>query len=262
MTAPPIRALVVDDQPVARERLVSLLAEEADVELVGTCATGVEAVRAIRRLAPNLVFLDMQMPELDGLAVVEAVGVDRMPLTVFVTAYDEYAVRAFDAQALDYLLKPFARPRFARAVARVRERLAGRERAALTGRLLQAVESMRERARPPVPRLIVKSGGRVLFVDVPQIDWVEAEGNYARVHLAGGQQHLVRDTMTELLGRLGEDRFIRVHRSAIVNLGRVAELRLAAGGDYDVVLTSGTHVPLSRSFRDQLQARLASAPTA
>lgn len=252
-----IRTLVVDDQPVARDRLVGLLAEEPDVELVGTCATGAEAVRAIRRLAPDLVFLDMQMPELDGLAVVDAIGVDHMPLTIFVTAYDEYAVRAFDAQALDYLLKPFARPRFARAVARVRDRLAGHERAALTGRLLQAVESMRERARPQGPRVMVKSGGRVLFVDVPQIDWVEAEGNYARLHMASGDQHLVRHTMAELLGRLGETWFARVHRSAIVNVARVRELRVAQGGDYDVVLKTGTWVPLSRACREHLQSRLA-----
>lgn len=257
MTVRPIRTLVVDDQPVARERLMALLSQEPDVEVIGTCATGAEAVRAIRARTPDLVFLDMQMPELDGMGVVEAVGVERMPLTIFVTAYDEYAVRAFDAQALDYLLKPFARPRFVRAVARARERLAGRERLALGGQLLSAVHTLREQGRASGPRLMVKSAGRVLFVDVPRIEWVEAEGNYARLHLEGGEQQLVRHTMTELLTRLGEDRFARVHRSAIVNLERVTELRVAAGGDYDVVLASGERVPLSRSCREHVQARLA-----
>jgi two-component system, LytTR family, response regulator len=256
-----IRTLVVDDQPVARERIVSLLAVESDVEVVGECATGGEAVRAIRTLAPDLVFLDMQMPELDGLAVVDAIGSERMPYTIFVTAYDDYAVRAFDAQAIDYLLKPFARPRFARAVERARQRLQSRERAALTGELLQAVESMRGRQRSSSPRLVVKSGGRVLFVDLDQIDWVEAEGNYARLHV-GADVHLVRETMTDLLVRLGDEGFARVHRSAIVNVSRVAELRTAPGGDYDVVLTTGAHVPLSRSCREAFQARLTAGPSA
>jgi two-component system LytT family response regulator len=213
-------------------------------------------VVAIRARSPDLVFLDMQMPGLDGLGVVAAVGLERMPLTIFVTAYDTYAVQAFEAQAVDYLLKPFGRPRFARAVDRARERLRDRHRMALTGELDQTIEILHQRGRSEGPRLIVKAGGRVSFVDVWRIDWVEAEGNYARLH-AGGEAHLVRGTMTEMLARLGQHGFARVHRSAIVNTARVVELRVAAGGDYDVVLTTGDRVPLSRSYREAVQARLA-----
>ena len=257
MTGPAIRALVVDDQPMARDRLVSLLALETDVEVVGVCAAGGEAVAAIRDAAPDLVFLDMQMPELDGLGVVEAVGVDRMPLTIFVTAFDEYAVRAFEAQAIDYLLKPFARPRFQQALERARRHLERHRQAELSGQLLSVVETLRARAVPG-PRLMVKAAGRIVFVDVESIDWVEAEGNYARLH-AGSDSHLVRQTMAELLVRLGDDRFARIHRSRIVNVARISELRVAGGGDYDVVLQSGVRLGLSRGCRDALERRLAAA---
>lgn len=256
MTRTRIRTLVVDDQPMARDRLVHLLAAESDVELVGTCASGAEAVRSIRAMSPDVVFLDMQMPELDGLGVVEAVGVDRMPLTIFVTAYDEYAVRAFEAEAFDYLLKPFARPRFARAVQRVRDHLDGRARAAMTDHLRNVMESMRDRTQPHGRRLVVKSGGRIQFVDVSQIDWVEADGNYAHLHLSTGDSVLIRDTLTELADRLGASQFFRIHRSRLVNVDRVKELRVGGGGDYDVVLLNGTYLGLSRGCKEALQARL------
>jgi two-component system LytT family response regulator len=259
----PIRAVVVDDQPVARDRLVALLAEEPDITVVGTCATGVEAVASIRADRPDLVFLDVQMPELDGLGVVEAIGADQMPVTVFVTAYDEFAVRAFEAQALDYLLKPFARQRFAQALTRVRRTLAERRDAALAGRLLTAVSALRPAGSAPAPpanrRLMVRSAGRVAFVEVEAIEWVEAEGNYVRLHTAT-QSHLLRETMGDLLVRLGEDAFFRIHRSRIVNLSRVESLRVAGGGDYDVVLASGRVLGLSRGYRDALQRRLQSLP--
>jgi two-component system, LytTR family, response regulator len=258
MTAPAIRAVVVDDQPLARERLVGLLALESDIDLAGVCATGRDGVAVIREVRPDLVFLDMQMPELDGLGVVEAVGIDRMPLTIFVTAFDEYAVRAFEAQAIDYLLKPFARPRFQQALDRARRHLERHRRAELSGQLLSVVATLRARAEPG-PRLMVKSGGRVVFVDVDSIDWAEAEGNYARLH-AGTETYLLRQTMVDLLARLGPERFARIHRSRLVNVARVAELRVAGGGDYDVVLHSGLRLGLSRSFRDDLQHRLAAGP--
>ncbi len=255
---PTIRALVVDDQPLARERLVQLLRMAPDVEIVGVCATGLEAVASIEHDAPDVVFLDMQMPELDGLAVVERVGPARMPLTVFVTAHDEYAVQAFEAQALDYLLKPFARPRFERALDRARDAIARRRDAAA----ISTHSPLGIQPRVPAPaassRLVVKSGGRVSFVDRDAIDWVEADGNYCRLHV-GAEAFLVRETMHGLLGQLGADRFARVHRSAIVQLTRVRELRIAGGGDYDAVLASGEHVPVSRAYRDTLQQRLARA---
>ena len=254
----PIRALVVDDQPMARERLVSLLAREPDVEVIGSCGAGVEAVAAIRTTGPDLVFLDMQMPELDGLAVVETVGVDRMPLTIFVTAYDEYAVRAFDAQAIDYLLKPFARPRFQQALDRARRHLERQQRAALSDQLLSVVASLRGQPAPG-PRLMVKSGGRIVFVDVDSIDWAEAEGNYVRLH-AGSETHLLRQTMAELQSALGDDRFVRIHRSRLVNLARIAELQVSGGGECDVVLHSGLRLGVSRTAREPLQQRLAAPP--
>jgi two-component system LytT family response regulator len=261
VTSRPIRAVVVDDHPVARDRLVHLLSAERDVEVVKTCANGADAVAAIRTTSPDLVFLDMQMPGLDGLGVVAAVGLEHMPLTIFVTAYDTYAVQAFEAQAVDYLLKPFGRSRFVRAVDRARQRLRDRARMALAGELAQSVELLHQRGRSEGPRLIVKAGGRVIFVDVPRIDWVEAEGNYTRLHV-GSEAHLMRGTMAEVLERLGQHGFAKVHRSAIVNVARVVELRVAAGGDYDVVLTTGHHVPLSRSHREAFQARLAQGSSA
>jgi two-component system LytT family response regulator len=250
-----IRALVVDDQPMARERVLSLLATEEDVEVVGTAASGAEAVDAVRRLSPNLVFLDLQMPELDGLGVVDAVGVDRMPLTIFVTAYDEYAVRAFEVHALDYLLKPFGRGRFQKAIARAREHLERGRAGALAERLAAVFDELQTPKRHG-PRLMIRANGRVRFVEIDRIDWVEAEGNYVRVH-AGPDSHLIRDTMAKLLPQLGEAQFFRIHRSRIVNIDRIKELRLASGGDYDVILRDGSRLPLSRLYKDALQSRLA-----
>lgn len=249
-----IRVLVADDQPMARERLVSLLSVEPGVRVAGTAATGEEAVDQIRKTAPDLVFLDLQMPGMDGFQVIETIGVDRMPPTVFVTAYDEYAVRAFDVQALDYLLKPFGRLRFQSALARARRYL-DRER---RGEMAERLERLLRTGRPAAPgdtRLLIKSGGRVLFVDVEQIDYVEAEGNYVRI-FAGDQTHLMRETMTRVIERIGPRRFARIHRSRIVNLARVKELLIAGGADYQVVLWNGTRLGLSRLYRDELQEAL------
>lgn len=249
-----IRALVVDDQPLARERIVALLSPEADVQVVGVAASGVEAVNAVQALNPDLVFLDMQMPELDGFGVIEAIGPKQMPLTVFVTAYDEYAVRAFEVHALDYLLKPFGRTRFQQALQRAREHLARERNTALAARLSALVDELRTPGAIG-PRLLVRTGGRVRFVELDQIDWVEAEGNYVRIHV-GDERHLLRETMAGMVSKLG-DQFFRIHRSRIVNIARIKELRLAAGGDYDVTLTDGRRLGLSRLYKDALQERLA-----
>jgi two-component system LytT family response regulator len=249
-----IRVLVADDQPMARERLVSLLAAEPGVELAGTASSGPETVECIRQVSPDLVFLDLQMPGMDGFKVIEEVGVDRMPPTVFVTAYDEYAVRAFEVQALDYLLKPFGRQRFQSALGRARRHLQRERQGEMAGRLAELLRT----GRPAVAsreRLLVKAGGRVSFVDVEQIDWVEAEGNYVRIH-AGGQVHLMRETMNGLVASIGPQRFFRIHRSRIVNIARVKELLIAGGGDYQVVLSDGTRLGLSRLYRDALQQQL------
>jgi two-component system, LytTR family, response regulator len=248
-----IRVLVADDQPMARERLVSLLSAEPGVELAGVASSGEEAVDCIRHKAPDLVFLDLQMPGLDGFGVIEAIGVERMPPTVFVTAYDDYAVRAFEVQALDYLLKPFGRQRFQSALERARRHLERERQGELAGRLSELLQS--RRPGDGRERLLVKSGGRVSFVDVEAIDWVEAEGNYVRMH-CGDQVHLMRETMNGLIDRIGPKRFFRIHRSRIVNIKKVKELLIAGGGDYQVVLFDGTKLGLSRLYRDALQEQL------
>lgn len=236
-------------------RLLALLSEERDIEVVAAVSSGPEAVEAVHQFSPDLIFLDVQMPGMDGMAVVEAVGADRMPATVFVTAYDEYAVQAFEVHAVDYLLKPFGRTRLQKALARVRARLDGDRASAVAARLLAVVDELRSPASSG-ERLIVRSGGRVTFVDVDQIDWVEAEGNYVRIHTAG-ESHLVRETMAKLQARLEPERFFRIHRSRLVNVSRIKELRLGAGGDYDVVLHDGRHLGLSRLYKETLQERLA-----
>jgi two-component system LytT family response regulator len=253
-----IRALVVDDQPMAVDRLVTLLTAEPDVEVVGTAMSGAEAVSKVNALAPDLVFLDMQMPELDGFGVVEAVGANHMPLTVFVTAHDEYALRAFEVHALDYLLKPFARARFQEAVARARRQLQYSRAESLAARLAALVDDLRTPEREG-PRLLVRSGGRVIYVPIAQIDWIEAQGNYSHLQVSG-TDYLVRATMTHLLEQLAGHRFARIHRSRIVNLGRVRELRSAAGGEYEVVLHDGRELGLSRMYRSSVQERLAEGP--
>jgi two-component system, LytTR family, response regulator len=250
----PIRVVIADDQPMARERLVALLAEQRDVNIVATCASGAEAVTAIEAYRPELVFLDMQMPELDGFGVISAVGPERMPPVVFVTAYDQFALRAFEVHALDYLLKPFGRQRFEQALERARQHLAREHAGELATRLMALVQDAQIR-RPAAERLVVRSGARVVFVDVANIDWVEAEGNYVRLHV-GNDSHLMRETMLAMEQRLGATQFIRIHRSRIVNADRVKELRLTPNGDYEAVLRSGTTLGVSRLYRDALQERL------
>jgi two-component system LytT family response regulator len=251
---PLIRTVIADDQPMARERLASLLAEQHDVELVAACASGAEAVTAIESHRPDLVFLDLQMPELDGFGVISAVGPERMPSVVFVTAYDEFALRAFEVHALDYLLKPFGRQRFEQALDRARQHLARARAGDLAAQLLALVQDARVH-RPSPERIVVRSGARVLFVDISHIDWIEAEGNYVRLHV-GAESHLIRETMAAMEQRLGAEVFARIHRSRIVHVGRVKELRVTASGDYEAVLRDGTALGVSRMYRDKLQERL------
>ena len=235
-------------------RLLALLSEERDVEIVATVGSGSDAVAALRQFSPDLIFLDVQMPGMDGLAVVEAIGAERMPATIFVTAYDQYAVHAFEVHAVDYLLKPFGRTRLQKALARVRARLEQHRAGALAARLLAVVDELRTPASGE--RLMVRSGGRVSFVEIDQIDWIEAEGNYVRIHTTG-ESHLLRETMAKMQARLDPSRFFRIHRSRLVNVSRIRELRLGSGGDYDVVLHDGRRLGLSRLYRDALERRLA-----
>jgi two-component system LytT family response regulator len=241
-----IRTLVVDDEVLARQRLLRLIQDQPDLQVVGECSNGLEAVRDIEALAPDLVFLDIQMPELDGFGVIQEVGADRMPAILFVTAYDRFALKAFEAHALDYLLKPFDPERFEAALTRVRTWIQGQARPGL-GPLLEQVRQ----ERPPADRLLVKDGDRYVFLRPASIQWVEAEDNYVRIHVEG-TSHLVRQTMGGMLERLGPGRFRRIHRSAIVNLDYIGHLEPWTGGDFRVVMRDGSHLTLSRTYRGQL----------
>ncbi len=248
MTTPlqKIRTLVVDDEPVARARMRSLLQDEPDIEIVGECDSGPDALSQIQSASPDLVFLDIQMPQMDGLQLSRALG-DRMPAVVFVTAYDEYALRAFEVHALDYVLKPFSAERFKSALTHARQQLNKRRTAGVP-------------AAPPErrDRLVIKSSGRIYFVRTQEIDWCEAAGNYVRLHV-GAQTHLVRGTMGYIESQLDPRQFVRVHRSTIVNVDRIQELRSSFNGEYLITLHDKTRLTLSRGYRDGLQARLGKA---
>ncbi len=249
-----IRALVVDDEPLARERVLTLLQQETDVEVVAECSDGGQAVSAIQQHSPDLVFLDVQMPGCDGFEVIQNIGIDRMPMVIFVTAYDQYALRAFEVHALDYLLKPFGKERFRETLKHAREGLERRRAGDLGRRLLALVNDVKPEP-PRVDRLVVKSGGRVFFLRTDEIDWIEAAGNYVRLHL-GSENHLFRETMNRMESRLDTKRFARIHRSRIVNTERIKELQPWFNGDYIVILRDGTRLTLSRGYREKLQERL------
>ena len=256
-----LRALIVDDEPLARQRLRDLLDEEEDVDVIGECGDGEEAVESIVTLRPDLVFLDIQMPEMTGFDVLEALGPE-VPEIIFVTAYDEYALRAFDAHALDYLMKPFHRSRFQSSLQRARHHLAVRkaEPAAAGGleRRLEAVLADLHPRRQHLKRFVVRLGSRILFVNSDDVDWIDADGNYARLHVAE-KSYLLRETMTRLEERLDPDHFIRIHRSTIVNLDRIQEIQPMFKGNYVVILQDGTRLTTTRGFRENLQALIEGA---
>ncbi|HUK35781.1 MAG TPA: LytTR family DNA-binding domain-containing protein [Vicinamibacterales bacterium] len=241
-----IRTLVVDDEPVARARLLSLLRDEPDIEVIGQCESGPGAIAAIENTSPDLVFLDIQMPQMDGLQLARALG-ERMPAVVFVTAYDEYALRAFEVHALDYVLKPFSAERFKSALTHARQHLTKRQSA-----------GARDAAFERRDRLVIKSSGRIYFVRTHEIDWCEAAGNYVRLHV-GPQTHLVRGTMGYIESQLDPTQFVRVHRSTIVNVDRIQELRSSFNGEYIITLHDKTRLTLSRGYRDGLQTKLGKA---
>jgi two-component system LytT family response regulator len=252
-----LRTVIVDDEPLARERLASLLSAEADIEVVRQCRDGEEAVTAIDQLSPDLVFLDVQMPALNGFEVLQAIGPEKMPLVVFVTAHDQHALRAFQVRALDYLLKPFDKERFQEALQRARMHIQRDETGDLGRRLLALVKDLR-RDQPKTDRLVVKSGGRLFFLRTDEIDWIEAAGNYVRLHV-GTTSHLLRETMNSIEARLDPEKFFRIHRSRIVNMERIQEMQPWLNGEYAVVLRNGTRVTLSRGYREKLQERLGKA---
>ena len=249
MTTPAakIRTLVVDDEPVARARVLSLLQGESDIEVIGECDSGPQAISAIENASPDLVFLDIQMPQMDGVTLARTLG-DAMPAVVFVTAYDEYALRAFEVHALDYLLKPFSAERFKSALMHARQHLS-------TRRAVGTREAVGIERRD---RLVIKSSGRIYFVRTHDIDWCEAAGNYVRLHV-GPQTHLVRGTMGYIESQLDPAQFVRVHRSTIVNVDRIQELRSSFNGEYIILLHDKTRLTLSRGYRDGLQTKLGKA---
>jgi two-component system LytT family response regulator len=252
-----LKTLIVDDEPLARERVATLLQNEEAIEILGECRDGLEAIAAIQQLHPDLVFLDVQMPGADGFQVIQAIGAEKMPMVIFVTAYDQHALKAFEVRALDYLLKPFDRDRFREALGRARHHVDQQETGDLGRRLLALVKDLRP-AAPKTDRLVVKAGGRLFFLRTDEIDWIEAAGNYARLHV-GGEAHLIRETMQSLESRLDAERFFRIHRSRIVNMERIQELQPWFNGEYVVILRNGTRLTLSRGYREKLQERLGKA---
>ncbi len=247
------RVLVVDDEPLAREGVIRLLNEEKDFQLVGEARDGHDAVSAINDMEPDLVFLDVQMPGLDGFGVVEAMG-DDMPGVIFVTAYDEFALKAFDIHAVDYLLKPIERERFASALDEARSRLRNGETPGESERLEPLLDDV-HRQRNNFNRILVKDRGNVRVVRTDELLWIAAAGNYARLYV-GDEQLLMRQTMTTLEKRLDPDRFVRIHRSTIVNVDHITEIRARDNGEYVVVMDQGKKLTLSRRYRDVLEGRL------
>jgi two-component system LytT family response regulator len=249
-----IRALIVDDEPLARTHLRKLVAADAEIEVVGECGNGSDAVTMVRETNPDLVFLDIQMPELDGFGVVQALGSGPAPMIVFITAYDEYALKAFEVCALDYLLKPVDRKRFAATLARVKDRVRGGTSTDVVGKLAAWLEQQDRDSRRG-DRLAVKTDGRVVFVKPEDIDWVEAMDDYAKLHVGTGS-YVIRSTLTRLEQRLPARDFLRIHRSIIVNVHRIREVQPWFGGDFVVILTSGTQLTSGGRYRAQIQQLL------
>jgi two-component system LytT family response regulator len=239
-----IRALVVDDEPLARRTIQRFLSKSTGVDVVGECSDGGSAVRAIQETKPDLVFLDVQMPEMDGFQVISKVSAKEMPVTIFVTAHDRFALRAFDTNAIDYLLKPFGKERFERALSRAKQRIAGKLDHGEVRRIISSLERLAAERKYP-DRLAIPKNGRILFVATKDIDWIEAVGNYVRLHV-GNREHEFRETLTELEEKLNPADFLRIHRSTIVNIQRIKEIQAWFHGYHRVLLQGGTELRMSR----------------
>ena len=257
LEASKLDVLIVDDEPLARQLLEEIVEEIPCVARVETCTDGVEAIDAIRARAPDLVLLDIRMPEVDGFDVIRAVGSASMPEVVFVTGHGEYSLQAFEFHALDYVLKPFSPSRIRDAVVRAAHRVAAEERHTFSNRLVALVEQLDQAKQPKeyASRLTVRDGERFKFTDVAAIDWLEASGNYVRLHI-GKESYAVRSTLRALLARLDPARFVRIHRSAAVNIERVKEVQPWFGGDHLVILLTGEQLRASRTYRTELLALL------
>lgn len=267
-----IRAIVVDDEILARKALMAMLKDDPDMEVITECRNGREAIAAIRDKSPDLVFLDIQMPEMDGFQVIEEVGAQRMPVTVFVTAFDKYALRAFEAHALDYLLKPFDHDRFDTALQRAKTQVRQRKLGEMSENLYAVLHDMKLKtgetapetddrtpgkaaSKEPLDRVVIKSSGRIYFLKTEEIDWVESTSNYLSLH-SGGKTHLIRETMGEFHSKLDPRKFLRIHRSTIVNSERIKDIQPLFKGEYVVTLTTGKRLKSSRGYRHEIQSLL------
>ncbi len=244
-----IRAIIVDDEPLAREKVQLFAKGETDIEIVDVCSNGHEAITSFRKFTPELLFLDIQMPEMTGFEVIKHLHSNPLPGIIFITAYDEFALRAFEFHALDYLLKPFDRERFQKAVAHAREALRSTSESQVTTEQIKALLDSMKETPAKLERLIVKTNGRIIFLRLEEIDWMEAAGNYIKLHV-GNESHLVRETMNNLEQQLHPQQFIRIHRSTIINIEKIKELQPYFNGEYKVVLKNNTQVILSRGFRE------------
>jgi two-component system, LytTR family, response regulator len=246
-----IRALIVDDEPLARDRIREMLKEHPEIEVIGEARNGREAIDSIVNQKPDLVFLDVQMPDLSGFDVLQNLNVERLPLIIFVTAYDQHAIRAFDVHAVDYLTKPFDRKRFAEAVDQAKVFMKGAKEQD-TARILSMLQELKTGARYR-ERFAIKNGETVFFVCAEDVDAIEAEGNYVRLNL-GSTSHLLRDTLNNIESQINPRMFVRIHRRTIVNINRVKELQTWARGEYRVVLFTGAHYTLSRGYRQHFES--------
>jgi two-component system LytT family response regulator len=256
-TGKKLKVLIVDDEPLARQSIRVLLKDDPEIELVGECGSGAEALKVIQKYPPDLLFLDIQMPLMSGFEVLEKIDAEKIPAIVFVTAFDQYAIKAFEVHALDYLLKPFDDARFEKALRQAKSQIEQREINQLSKRLVRLLEDRdaqanKTRATGYLSRLMVKSASRVFFLKADEIDWIEAADYYVKLHV-GRKSHLLRESMSDMEARLDPEKFLRIHRSAIVNLDRVKEMHTHFNGEYLVILHDGTELKLSRSRREQLQ---------
>jgi two-component system LytT family response regulator len=262
-----IRALVVDDESLAREALLVMLDNDPEIEVVAECHNGREAVAAIREQSPDVVFLDIQMPEMDGFQVIEEIGAKRMPMTVFVTAYDKHALRAFEAHALDYLLKPFDHDRFESALQRAKTFVRQQKLSEINESLFAVLKDLKPNSnelpsetdkgdhQETIVRVVIKLGGRIYFLKVEDIDWIEGTSNYLSLH-SGSQTHLIRETMGNFHAKLDAKKFLRIHRSTIVNIERIKDIQPLFKGEYVITLTSGKRLKSSRGCRRELKPLL------
>jgi two-component system LytT family response regulator len=247
-----IRAIIVDDEPLARVRIADLLNAAEDVDVIAQCANGADAITAIEELQPDLLFLDVQMPEIDGFDVLQAIGYGQVPVVIFVTAYDQFALRAFEAHALDYLLKPFDDERFEAALQRARDRIGQRKTGEVDRRLLALLKDARV-DRGYLQRLVVPSGHRSVFIRVEQIDWIEAERNYVRLHV-GDRSYLLRENVSRIASALDPAMFCQIHRSTVVNVDRIQAVESLSHAEYVVILHDGTKLTSGRKYRSNLHA--------